>query len=165
MRLAIITAHRASVVSNMRWDHIDLDTGIWTIPERDIKQRQIRLMKSGRSFTSKLPKVLCEQLKALHKQRAHNEFVFSVDGSKPINAETLRRNFQKFVRITSHGFRNSFKTWALNENPPIDAFLVDRYCDHALAGLDKHYRRDDMFYQRTQLSERYSSFVFQKVCK
>lgn len=55
MRLAIITAHRASVVSNMRWDHIDLDTGIWTIPERDIKQRQIRLMKSGRSFTSKLP--------------------------------------------------------------------------------------------------------------
>jgi integrase len=82
-----------------------------------------------------------------------------VDGHKPINAETLRRNFQKFDRITTHGFRNSFKTWALNQEPAIDGFLVDRYCDHALAGLDAHYRRDDLFGQRAALAKRYFDFA------
>ena len=61
--------------------------------------------------------------------------------------------------IHANGFRNTFKTWALNQNPPIDNFLVDRYVDHALAGLDKHYRRDDLFQQRAELAERYCAFA------
>ena len=85
--------------------------------------------------------------------------MFTLDGRTQINSETLRRNFQKFDRITTHGFRNSFKTWALNQEPAIDGFLVDRYCDHALAGLDKNYRRDDLFEQRATLAQRYFDFV------
>jgi integrase len=159
MRLAVVTAHRASVVSNMRWDHLDLETGEWTVPERDIEARDLGLMKSGRRFASKLPDRLMTELRALDTNRSHEVYVFSVNGRKPINAETLRRNFQKFGPITSHGFRNSFKTWCLHQEPPIDTFLVDRHVDHALAGLDKNYRRDDLFQQRAELAERYCAFV------
>ena len=116
-------------------------------------------MKSGKRFTSKLPEMLMAELRELHVIRAHPIFAFSVNGYKPINSETLRRNFKKFAPITSHGFRNTFKTWALNQNPPIETFLVDRYVDHALAGLDKHYRRDDLFQQRAELAERYCAFA------
>jgi len=84
-------------------------------------------------------------------------YVFSVNGQRPINAETLRRNFQKFDDITTHGFRNTFKTWCLNYD--VEEFLADRYCDHALKGLDKSYRRDDLFDQRAELAERYMSFI------
>ena len=73
------------------------------------------------------------------------------------NAETLRRNFQKFDDITTHGFRNTFKTWCLNYD--VEEFLADRYCDHALKGLDKNYRRDDLFDQRAELAERYMRFI------
>ena len=159
MRLAVITGHRASVVSNMRWDHLKLETGVWTVPERNVEAREVGLMKSGRSFASKLPERLLVELRKLNANQSHEVYAFSFDGRKPINAETLRRNFQKFAPITSHGFRNTFKTWALNQNPPIDNFLVDRYVDHALAGLDKHYRRDDLFQQRAELAERYFAFA------
>ena len=74
-----------------------------------------------------------------------------------MNAETLRRNFQKYGDVSSHGFRNSFKTWALHED--IDQFLVDRYVDHSLVGLDRAYRRDDLYSQRAELAEKYYSFV------
>jgi hypothetical protein len=65
----------------------------------------------------------------------------------------------KYGDITTHGFRNTFKTWALHQDPPIDRFLVDRYTDYALEGLDRHYRRDDMFAERALLAERYLKFV------
>ena len=101
-----------------------------------------------------LPQTLSQTLCVLPKTCAH---VFSVNGQRPINAETLRRNFQKFDKITTHGFRNTFKTWCLNYN--VEEFLADRYCDHALKGLDKNYRRDDLFGQRAELAERYLSFI------
>lgn len=160
MRLSVVTVHRASVIANMKWQHFDCDKGNWTIPEKDIEVAEVGFMKSGRQFSMKLPDGLSEALCTLPRSCDH---VFSVDGHRPINAETLRRNFQKFDAITTHGFRNSFKTWALNQDPPIDAFLVDRYCDHALAGLDKNYRRDDMFDQRAKLAERYFEHVGGKV--
>ena len=111
-------------------------------------------MKSGRQFSTKLPAALLEDVCSLPRTC---DFVFSVDGRKPINAETLRRNFQKFDDITTHGFRNTFKTWCLNND--VDEFLADRYCDHALKGLDKNYRRDDLFEPRATLAERYFNFV------
>ena len=87
----------------------------------------------------KLPDRLSEALCALPRKCS---YVFTVDGHRPINAQTLRRNFQKFDAVTTHRTRNTFKTWALNQEPPIDAFVVDQYCDYALAGLDKNYRHD-----------------------
>lgn len=153
MELAIVTAHRATVIAHMRWDHLDCETGIWTIPEAPIGIQQ-GYMKSGNEFSMRIPVKLLAKIKALpHKC----DFVFSVDGKRPINAETLRRNFQKFDNITTHGFRNTFKTWCLHNN--VDGFLADRYVDHSLKGLDKNYRRDDLFEQRAVLAERYWEYV------
>jgi len=147
MELAVVTAHRASVVANMRWEHLSGD--IWTVPEAPVGIQQ-GYMKSGREFAMRLPNEIFEKIYALPKKC---DFVFSVDGKRPINAETLRRNFQKFDNITTHGFRNTFKTWCLNND--VDGFLADRYVDHSLTGLDKNYRRDDLFEQRAELAERY----------
>ena len=153
MRLAVVTTHRAAVVANMRWDHLDCETGIWTIPEAPIGLSE-GYMKSGREFSMKLPKNLLNNLCALPQK---SDFVFCLNGKQPINNETLRRNFQKFDDITTHGFRNTFKTWCLNND--VSAFLADRYCDHALQGLDKSYRRDDLFDQRAELAEQYLEYV------
>jgi hypothetical protein len=40
-----------------------------------------------------------------------------------------------------------------------DQFVVDRYTDHSLQGLDQAYRRDDMYQQRAELAERYFSYI------
>lgn len=155
MQLAVITAHRAAVIANMRWQDFDCENGIWTIPEAPVGLSEGFMKSSGNTFSLKLPSSLSEALCALPRKC---DYVFTVDGLKPINAETLRRNFQKFDKITTRGFRNTFKTWALNQEPPIDAFLVDRYCDHALAGLDKNCRQDNLFAKRAELTERYYDY-------
>ena len=159
MRLAVITAHRASVVAYAQWDHIDLSSCVWTVPERDVEGVQEGLMKSGREFACKLPEALCDELKALDTDRKSEQYVFCLDGAKPINPETLRRNFMKFGPISSHGFRSTFKVWCLNQEPPVDPFLADRYLDHSLVGLDRNYRRDSMFEQRRALMQRYFDFA------
>ena len=74
-----------------------------------------------------------------------------------MSPETSRRNFKKFGDVSAHGFRNSFKVWALHQD--IDQFLADRYVDHSLEGLDKAYRKDDLFPQRAKLADQYYSYV------
>ena len=156
MKLAVISAQRASTVALMRWEHYQPETGIWTVPAKNPQESTEGLMKSGRTFAMKLPEELQQTIAGLPQTC---EYVFSVNGRSPIHPETLRRNFMKYGDITTHGFRNTFKTWALHQDPPIDRFLVDRYTDHALEGLDRHYRRDDMFAERALLAERYLEFV------
>ena len=159
MRTAIITAHRASVVAFARWNHINLEDGLWSIPERPDGVRHQGYMKSGRAFTQKLPDGLLQQFEQLlaSNEEKTGEFVFEMPNKRPMHPETLRRNFQKFGTMTSHGLRNSFKTWALHEE--VDQFVVDRYVDHSLQGLDRAYRRDDMFNERTLLANKYYNFV------
>ena len=57
----------------------------------------------------------------------------------------------------AHGFRNSFKVWALHQD--IDQFLADRFVEHGLQGLDRAYRRDDLYQQRAELAERYFAYI------
>ena len=159
MRTAIVTAHRASVIAFARWEHLELDTGRWSIPEKPDGVLHQGYMKSGRAFSMRLPAGITEQfrqLKASNKKDV-GEFIFDMGHGKPMHPETLRRNFQKFGAMTTHGLRNSLKTWALHEG--IEQFVVDRYVDHSLQGLDKAYRRDDMYDERAALAERYFTFI------
>ena len=158
MKTVIITAHRAAVVAYARWEHVDLDTGVWTVPEKPDGRMHLGYMKSGREFSFQLPKGLVADFAALaENNERHPDYIFSADGNKPINPETLRANFRKFGDVTSHGFRNSFKVWCLHND--VDHFAADRYVDHSLQGLDRAYRRSDMFEERANLAERYFQFV------
>ena len=157
MRLTVVTAHRAGVISNMRKAHYTSENGLWAIPRKPEGSTEVGLMKSRRAFDTKVPKGLRPELERLITASEDCEYVFSVDGKRPINAESLRRNFRRFGPITTHGFRNTFKTWCLHND--VDDFLADRYCDHALKGLDKNYRRDDLFEQRAELASRYFDFI------
>ena len=159
MRTVIITAHRASVIAYARWTHIDLKTARWSIPKKPEGPNHLGFMKSGRAFDMHLPQGIIEQFKQLRAQNETDvgEFVFDMGHGKPIHPETLRRNFQKFGPITTHGFRSSFKKWALRED--VKDFVVDRYVDHALGSLDKAYRNDDVYEERAALAERYYAFA------
>jgi hypothetical protein len=159
MAVAVVTVHRLDVVANMRWEHFDLESGVWALPERNADTEQTGAMKSSHMYESKLPERFCEALRALYDQRKNETFVFSVDGHGPPGAEILRRNFQKFGDVTTQSFRTIFKTWCVHQSPPVDAYLVDRYVDHTLLGLGKNHWLDDMFEQRAQLAERYCDFV------
>ena len=159
MQIAVITVHRPVVVANMRWEQFDRDSGVWTLPQRSATAEDAGAMASPRMYESRLPEQFCEALRMLYEKRKNEFYVFSVDGHKPISAETLRQNFVKFGGLTTQSFRTTFKTWCAHQAPPIDVFLVDRYVDHTLLGLGQNHWLDDMFEQRAELAERYYDFV------
>ena len=157
MKLTMVTCHRAAVVAHMRRDHYDPITGIWAVPEKNIEAGRMGFMKSGRAFAVQLPPVLRGLIEPLASRPDGFEYMFSVDGQKPLHPETLRKNFKKFGPLTTHGLRATFKIWALDHD--VDPFLADRFLDHAFKGLDRNYRNDSMFQKRAELMERYATYI------
>lgn len=160
MRLAVISIHRASVVALMRKEHYDPETGYWIIPPKARGDMATGMMKSKRGFSFVVPTGLRKELRQHYFSNNDCEFMFSIRGAKPIHPETLRKQFKRFDIVTTHGFRNTFKVWCLENG--IDNFLADRYADHGtsgLRGLDRSYRRTDLFEMRIALGEQYLNYV------
>lgn len=51
---AMVTAHRVGVIVNIEWDHIDFESGVWTVPEREDKSTPGR-MTSYQAISSPAP--------------------------------------------------------------------------------------------------------------
>ena len=113
-------------------------------------------MKSGRPFTVTLPKLYLDELL---KIRTNNPFVYpspTTQGYVTPNA-TLKAFKRYDKNITSHGFRNSIKTWGRNQDFP--DFLMDAYVDHSLKGLDRSYRREDLTQQLSEVTQKLYLFL------
>jgi integrase len=139
IRLLILSAHRVGVVLAAKWEHFDLQTGIWTVPERTDNETP-GLMKSGRAHSTTLPKSFLNELMQL---RGNSPYLFPSDSvSGYVTENAVLKALQEFdSTITAHGFRNTFKTWARSEGVP--DWVADAYVDHSLKGLDRSYRRED----------------------
>lgn len=92
-------------------------------------------MKSGREYRStfhdEVRKMINDQVVEYHT----HDFVSDYSGHH-INPDSIRKLFRGFQKgMTSHGLHNLFQSWADNHDVP--KFLANRYCDHALEGLDK----------------------------
>ncbi|PSV91981.1 integrase [Photobacterium angustum] len=137
------TMTRPCEAAGARWDEIDLNQKVWTIPaERMKKKREHRIPLTDHTVA------LLEVMKPISQQR---EFVFPSDRSplKPYNNQTanmaLRRmGFEK--RLVSHGLRSLAST-TLNEQG-FDSDLIEA----ALAHVDRNQVRSA--YNRTDYLER-----------
>lgn len=162
---AMVTGHRISVIMNAEWSHIDMQTGIWTVPERDDKTTPGR-MKSGRAYALKLPEPLLGMLKALsassgeHDRKA-NKFIFASPTTRGgLTPNAVLKVLKRFdPSLTTHGFRNSIKEFCRITQPPIPDHIADAFCDHSLKGLDASYRRRDTSEERAQLAARLVEYV------
>lgn len=156
---AMCTAHRIGVIVNAEWAHIDLETGIWTVPARKDKSTVGR-MKSGRAYALKLPQPLLDLLLVL-KQNPKQRYVFeSPSTTGPISPNAILKLLKTFEpSLTTHGFRNSIKVWCRNAIPAIPDYVADAFCDHSLRGLDASYRRGDTAPERAEVAERLFQFV------
>lgn len=157
MKTVMLTGHRISVVLQAKWDHIDLGTGVWTVPPRHRSDKETTgVMKSGRQFSMKFPENYLKQLIAI---KTNSPFIFPSPTTQGyITPNATLKAFKRYdKRITNHGFRNSIKIWGRNEGFP--DYLMDAYVDHGLHGLDKSYRREDLSAQIENAIERLLEFV------
>ena len=157
MRTVMLTGHRISVVVQAKWEHLDVQSGVWTIPPRASGDKQTGgLMKSGRPFSVKFPQKFFEELLTT---KTNSEFVFPSPTTKGhISPNATLKAFKRFnSKITNHGFRNSIKIWGRHHKIP--DYMMDAYADHSLKGLDASYRREDLSTELFKITENLYSFL------
>lgn len=175
---SILTATRSQTARGARWDQINWEEKIWTIPPD-----QLKVKSNGGLVVPLAPKVI-EFLKGI--DREHEGLIFPggrdgkvmsdamisrlvklTPGNWKDEAESVKRGVD--VRPTQHGIaRATFMTWSQD-----DSLGNDRRFDVRVAHLCLHHKLDDgyngayerqtLFLRRRELMEAWADFCFSKV--
>lgn len=148
----IYTAARQGEVRRADWSHFDLEGAIWNRPAD--------LMKSGEEHSVTLSAealAILERVKKLHGPC--EGFVFAGRKGSPLSDMTLA----KMVRPTGytvHGFRSSFKTWAVEKMPSIPNPVSEAALSHTIPDkVEAAYNRADFLDMRRTLLDAWGRFA------
>lgn len=156
----ILTAARPGEARGTLWAEIDFEAATWTLPGAR--------MKSGRDHVVPLSS---EALGVLEQARgtlwAGSPLVFPSprDPQREIDHGSVGRLLKRLGVLaecgrtaTAHGFRSSFKTWAIESTPTpwavSEAALAHRVGD----GVSSRYVRGTLFEQRRALMDQWGSY-------
>jgi integrase len=152
LELCILTAARSGEILSMRWDEIDLDKKVWTVPAHR--------MKAGREHRVPLSRRAAAILVRLTEQ-GPGDFVFpGQGGGKPLSnmAMEMMLRRMKIENVTVHGFRSSFRDWAGNETS-YPRELIETALAHIIGDkAEQAYRRGDALEKRRNLMETWAGY-------
>jgi integrase len=150
LEFLILTAGRSGEVLGARWQEIDLEARVWTVPPERMKAgREHRVPLSGRA---------CAILQEL-KQVQTSQFVFPAprEGNKlsDMAMEMLLRRMH-VQNVTVHGFRSTFRDWC-GEATNYPRELAESALAHNVGdAVERAYRRGDALEKRRALMEAWS---------
>jgi integrase len=152
----VLTAARTGDVLGARWDEIDLENAIWTIPAER--------MKAGREHRVPLCKRCIEILRQARKLSAGSDLIFpGRSTSKPISNMTFLMALRRMgLEVTAHGFRSAFRDWAAE-----CTHFAREVCEMALAHtvenkVEAAYRRGDLLDKRRELMDAWANYLASK---
>ena len=154
LRLLILTATRTKEVIESRFDEFDLDKKIWTIPEHK--------MKTGIEHKVLLSDEAINIINLMRKRHNH-EYVFNnpATGKHISNGAMLvflKKQFPQ-LKITVHGFRATFKTWA-EETGNYQHHAIEFCLAHQLPSkVEKAYLRTNLTEKRKQIMDDWEKYV------
>jgi integrase len=152
LEFTILTAARTGEVIGARWDEINLDDKIWTVPANRIK--------GGKEHRVPLSDAAVAILESIPTERG-NEYVFIGPSkgrglSNMAMASVLKRMNRE--EITVHGFRSSFRDWAA-ERTNYQNHIVEMALAHVVGNaVEAAYRRGDMLQKRQRLMSDWAQF-------
>lgn len=154
LQFIILTAARSGEALGARWEEMDLNTAVWTVPAKR--------MKAGREHAVPLAEPAIEILRTLAETR-QNDFVFCGErAGKPLSQKSLdnllaRMKVKKATTI--HGFRSAFRDWAGDAtNFPreiAEAALAHRVGD----ATELAYRRSNALQKRRELMKAWADYL------
>ena len=154
LEFTILTAARRGEVLGARWDEIDLERAVWTVPAHRMKGGcEHRVPLSARALK------IIEALRQADGAEGR-EFVFAGKPGKPLSGTALGMVLRrmKIDDVTVHGFRSAFRDWAAECTN-----FTNEVCEVALAHtvtnrVEAAYRRGDLFEKRRKLMDAWAAF-------
>ncbi len=153
LEFTILTACRTGETIGARWDEIDWNKAVWTIPKERMKakvQHRVPLSDAALAILAPLREV------------AISDYVFpGQKPSKPLSTMTmlaLLRRMGHGGEITTHGFRSAFSDWC-SERTGFSAELREMALAHTIANkAEAAYRRGDLLDKRRELMEAWADW-------
>jgi integrase len=148
LEFVILTAARTSEVLRAKWDEVDLNNQIWTIPGSR--------MKAGKDHRVPLSDAAIHLLSSLNRS---NEFVFPGDRATHISDHLLLQTLRRLgVATTVHGLRSTFRQWAAEEtSTPRE--IVEMCLAHQVGtAVERAYQRSDLLEKRRQLMQLWATY-------
>ena len=159
----ILTAARSGEVRGARWEEIDLDAQVWSIPAERMKADRPhtiplsieaeQLLRDAREAASKRMK--------RHPDYNPNGLIFAHPSGKPLSDNALGLKARKDgLGCTPHGFRSSFKGWATAQGDwaweTIELCLAHRVGN----SVAQAYFRDELLEQRRPLMQAWGEYAW-----
>jgi integrase len=161
LQFLVLTAARGNEVRFARWDEIDLDAALWTVPAEK--------MKAGKEHRVPLPAqalaVLAEaREKVTARFVARDAPVFPGEGWRPLGAGAFASRCQKDgILCTVHGFRSSFRDWAAEKSGARREAIELSLAHNVGNDTERAYFRSDLLDQRRELMQEWADFVAPRV--
>jgi integrase len=168
LEFLILTNVRTDTVLKAAWTDFDLDGALWTVPLTSLKDRKHR--KEG--FRVPLSARAVEIVREMDEARL-SAYVFpgQVRGAPLSNMAFLTLLNRMAAgdqkgwidpasgrRITAHGFRATFRTWA-EEVATVPHAVVEQAMGHAVGNqVERAYRRTDVLAKRRELMDAWAAY-------
>lgn len=152
LEFIILTASRVSESVNAKWDEIDLQRKLWTVPAAR--------MKSHREHRVPLSDAAIRLLKGM-KAEKQSDYVFPGWKVKaPLTGAACLKLLHDMGRkdLTTHGFRSTFRDWAAEQTS-----FPSRIAEAALAHVagdktEAAYQRGDLLEKRRLLMDAWGNY-------
>ena len=158
----VLTAARLSEATEATWPEIDLPRRIWQVPGRRMKAR--------RGHEVPLSWQALEVLAQARKLERSDSLIFAIRGSKgaarPPSQRTvsdalrqLGRFDEEGRRITVHGFRSTFRVWAMEQVPGSSEAAEIALAHQESDRTKKAYARSPLDEPRAKLMQQWADYV------
>ncbi len=152
LEFLILTATRSGEVLGAKWDEVDLDARVWTIPPARTKaHREHRVPLWDRAI---------EILTELREIRTEHVFP-GRSLQKPLGEMALLQVIARMGRTddtTAHGFRSTFRTWVA-ERTNFQREVGEAALGHVNGDrVEASYQRGDLFEKRRRLMDAWAVF-------
>jgi integrase len=158
LEFAISTAARSREVLGARWNEIDLEAKVWTVPAAR--------MKAGREHRMPLSTRALAILEKLAEAKT-SDFVFAGQRpGKPLSGMAMEMVLRrmKVEDVTVHGFRSSFRDWC-GEATSFPCEIAEAALAHVAGdATERAYRRGDALEKRRTLMEAWANHCESKPC-
>ncbi len=155
LEFLILTAARSGEVRGARWDEIDRQARIWTVPAERMKARRPhRVPLSDRALA------ILEAMRPLADDAATGLVFPGLKRGRPLSDVSLAKVLKRMGRddLTVHGFRSTFRDWAA-EATAYPREVAEQALAHAISDkVEAAYRRGDLFEKRRRLMEDWASY-------
>lgn len=160
LRFIMLTAVRTGEAQKVRWDEIDFEAKLWTVPALRMKaKREHRVPLSEEAIALLLSVRAAQQLTP---EVVESPYVFvTTKADKPISNMAALALLKRLGRtdITPHGMRSTFRDWAAEQTDHARE-VAEAALAHTLTNrVEAAYQRGDLLEKRQKLMKDWARFL------